>query len=282
MPHVSRFSRHRSFRRQRLTFSSQLDGNPRHSAGIPLPLFSRKRKKLKVKTSVLKPKLASVRILHANSDSPQSRKPPARHPNTKRIGELAEAAFVVKAAGLGFAVSKPWGDSERYDFILDSGPRTWRVQIKCTESPNNRGYQVQSTYTDRKQKGHYTPADIDVLVAYILPLDLWYVIPAQAFPASASIRFYPEGNISRRARFEQYREAWHFFQEQPPQADPSNADPPLDTCHPERSECSAKRGTHGVEGPLPSPEQPAAPQSPMERMMTQWAQRVAALYNRKR
>ena len=250
-----------------------------------------------MKTSALKPKPASLRTLYAHSDSPKDRKPPARRPNTKRIGELAEAAFVVKAARLGFAVSKPWGDSERYDFILDSGPRTWRVQIKSTDSLNNRGYQVQSTYTDRKQKGHYTPADIDVLVAYILPLDLWYVIPAQAFPASASIRLYPEGNISgRRPRFEQYREAWHLFGQQPPQADLSNADSPsdnchpersqgpVDNCHPERSERSAKRGTHAVEGPLPSPDTPAASPATdtvLERTMTRWAKRVTALYNRK-
>src|SRR5712691_6414426 len=40
--------------------------------------------------------------------------------NTKRKGELSEAAFLLKAASLGFGVAKPWGDSERYDFILDS------------------------------------------------------------------------------------------------------------------------------------------------------------------
>src|SRR5437588_7878910 len=40
--------------------------------------------------------------------------------NTKRKGELSEAAFLLKAAGLGFGGAKPWGDSERYDFILDS------------------------------------------------------------------------------------------------------------------------------------------------------------------
>src|SRR5437870_6319042 len=39
--------------------------------------------------------------------------------NTKRKGELSEAAFLLKAASLGFGVAKPWGDSERYDFILD-------------------------------------------------------------------------------------------------------------------------------------------------------------------
>jgi hypothetical protein len=184
--------------------------------------------------------------LHAESA------PPRRHPNTKRTGERAEAAFVLKAATLGYAVSKPWGDSERYDFILDSGPRTWRVQIKCTESLNANGYQVQSTYTDQKKKGHYTAADIDVLIAYILPLDLWYVIPAHAFPASASLRFYPEGNISgRRPRFEQFREAWHLFQQPLP------------------------RREHRADGI--SPVEPA-PSSPLERMMTDWAKRVNNLY----
>ncbi len=52
--------------------------------------------------------------------------------NSKRTGELSEAAFLHKAVGLGFKVTKPWGDSERYDFVLDSGRRLWRVQIKCT------------------------------------------------------------------------------------------------------------------------------------------------------
>ncbi len=40
--------------------------------------------------------------------------------------------FMFKAAGLGFGVAKPCGDSERYDFILDSGKRLWRVQVKST------------------------------------------------------------------------------------------------------------------------------------------------------
>jgi PD-(D/E)XK endonuclease len=204
---------------------------------------------------------------------------PRKHPNTKRTGELAEAAFVVKTAGLGFAVSKPWGDSERYDFILDAGHRTFRVQIKCTESLNANGYQVQSTYTDRNQKGHYTPDDIDVLVAYILPLDLWYIVPSNALPASASLRFYPEGNISRRARFEQYREAWDFFR----QHEAAPLQHPLSDCHPD-SEQREEEGPAVSSGKqtADAPPDPPAPELPMERMMTQWAQRVNALYNRKR
>jgi len=43
-----------------------------------------------------------------------------RRRNPKRAGELAEAAFLLKAQTMGFRVLKPWGDSERYDFVLDS------------------------------------------------------------------------------------------------------------------------------------------------------------------
>lgn len=42
-----------------------------------------------------------------------------RERNTKRRGELAELVFQLIATRMGFAVSKPYGDSERYDFILD-------------------------------------------------------------------------------------------------------------------------------------------------------------------
>jgi hypothetical protein len=46
--------------------------------------------------------------------------PQQRELNTKRRGELAELAFVLKAANLGFGVARPYGDSERYDVVLDA------------------------------------------------------------------------------------------------------------------------------------------------------------------
>jgi hypothetical protein len=139
---------------------------------------------------------------------------PGERPNTKRVGELAEAAFLHKAEILGLKLAKPWGDSNRYDFVLDNGQRFLRIQVKATQSINDRGYQVQSTYSNKKKKGKYTASDVDILVAYVIPLDLWYVVPVEAFPASASLRFYPHGGV-RRPRFEQYRKAWHYLRPKP-------------------------------------------------------------------
>ncbi|HWY22643.1 MAG TPA: hypothetical protein VNX26_15555 [Candidatus Acidoferrum sp.] len=38
--------------------------------------------------------------------------------NPKRMGELSQAAFLVKAQSMGFGLALPWGDSEKYDFIV--------------------------------------------------------------------------------------------------------------------------------------------------------------------
>ena|ERR1039458_6400730 len=133
---------------------------------------------------------------------------PPIHRNTKRTGELSEAAFLLKAETLGFHLS------ERYDFILDTGPRLWRVQLKCTEVLRARGYDVQPIYTIYgKGKIVYTADDIDVLVAHILPLDVWYILPIEAFTPNKSLRFYPS-NQCKRARWETYREAWHLLEPQ--------------------------------------------------------------------
>jgi len=38
--------------------------------------------------------------------------------NPKQSGEISQAAFLLKARTMGFKVALPWGDSERYDFVV--------------------------------------------------------------------------------------------------------------------------------------------------------------------
>ena len=133
--------------------------------------------------------------------------------NTKRTGEFSEAAFLHRAEGLGFKLAKPWGDSERYDFVLDSGSRLWKVQIKGTETLRARGYEVRASYTDGKGRANYQPGDIDVLAAHVIPLDLWYILPVGVWGDHPMLRFYPHG--AKHTKYEQYREAWDLFREPP-------------------------------------------------------------------
>ena len=143
---------------------------------------------------------------------------PHKRKNTKRTGEFSEAAFLTKATGLGFSVSKPWGDSERYDFIVaytdkNSAECFWRVQIKCTEITRARAYEVRAAYSSGKGRAIYTADDIDFLVAHVVPRDIWYVLPVAACMPSPMLRFYPDG--AKCSRFEQYREAWHLLRATP-------------------------------------------------------------------
>jgi hypothetical protein len=111
--------------------------------------------------------------------------------NSKRRWELAEAAFLLKVQSMGFRVAKPWGDSDRYDFILDSGGRLWRVQLKSTEVLHSRGYEVQSIYgVYGRGKSEYRADDIDVLVVRIGPVDARYVRPIAAL--AKNLRFSPD------------------------------------------------------------------------------------------
>ena len=120
----------------------------------------------------------------------------------KTRGEAAEAAFLAKAASFGFGICKPWGDSERYDFILNSGERLWRVQVKSTESRAEARYRVKAAGCNTR----YTPDEIDFLVAYIVPENLWYVVPVTVAAAHQVLHFYPQNG--EHSLLEKYREAW--------------------------------------------------------------------------
>jgi hypothetical protein len=155
--------------------------------------------------------------------------PPSR-PNTKRTGERSEAAFLYQANQRRFGVSKPWGDSERYDFILDNRPQPgacsersrkpalslpkgvqlFRIQIKCTDCLRAGAYETRATYTVGNHRAVYTRRDIDFIAAHVVPLDIWYIIPVEVCTPQPMLRFYPH-RTAKLMRLEKYREAWHLL-----------------------------------------------------------------------
>ena len=50
----------------------------------------------------------------------------------KPRGEWAELLFMARAAEHGLRVIKPYGESGRYDCVVESGGRFLRVQVKAT------------------------------------------------------------------------------------------------------------------------------------------------------
>ena len=130
---------------------------------------------------------------------------------TKRRGELSELAFVFKAASLGFHVSKPYGDSERYDFILDAGPRLWRIQIKSTTTLMCGLYRINSHRRTSYGTVPYQPSEVDFLIAHVIPEDAWFILPIALIQHRTSVLFPPRLHPQQRALFAAYREAWHLL-----------------------------------------------------------------------
>jgi hypothetical protein len=125
----------------------------------------------------------------------------------KQRGEIAELAFMRKAATLGFAVAKPWGDSDRYDVILRSGKIFWRVQIKSAWFVSGRRthYHIRTTGGGNSC---YSAAEIDFLVAYIFSEDAWYVFPVAMIASRKAFCVSPR---SKRSWFAEYRDAWDLM-----------------------------------------------------------------------
>lgn len=137
----------------------------------------------------------------------------------KQRGELAEMRFMLKAGGLGFGVAKPWGESERYDFVLDSGKEFWRVQVKSTYVARAPRYSVHVCRNiGGRKKTSYTAEEIDILVVYIVAEDAWYVLPVAAVAPRTRLSFIPLGS-KKGGLYERYREAWDLMK-----AEPANPD----------------------------------------------------------
>ena len=126
-------------------------------------------------------------------------------PTRKRRGEAAEASFLARATHLGFTVLIPWGDSNRYDSVVELNHGLLRVQVKSATLYAETRYRVKTTGASGKV---YTSKEIDFFVAYIVPENIWYIIPIQAVGQRKNIRFYPASRRQSKAEFEKYREAW--------------------------------------------------------------------------
>jgi hypothetical protein len=133
----------------------------------------------------------------------------------KERGEWAELRFMAKAAELGFKLSKPWGESAPYDVVIEHGTGFIRVQVKSTMARDRfmRTHYKQNMYAIHARRNSdkpYRVSDFDFLAVYIIPEDLWYIVPASVAVRWKTMRVIPRGKRNRHA---QYEEAWHLLRE---------------------------------------------------------------------
>ncbi len=130
----------------------------------------------------------------------------------KTRGEWAEVCFLREAIRRGFIVSKPYGDTARYDCIVDGGGERWRVQVKSTWYQHDGIFVVNSSGGRRRGQGRhsYTRHDIDFLAVYIVPRRVWYIVPVDAFTPRTALSFCPP-EPRRSPQWEPFRNAWHLL-----------------------------------------------------------------------
>jgi hypothetical protein len=125
-----------------------------------------------------------------------------KHPKLR--GEWAELCFMVRAAENGLLVNKPWGETAHYDFAVESEKHFVRVQVKSTTFKDRGGYSC----TVRGCRGPYIGDVFDFVAVYLIPEDLWYIIPAEMIRGQGSVAVYPK---LRNSKYAPYREAWHLL-----------------------------------------------------------------------
>ena len=125
-----------------------------------------------------------------------------KHPKLR--GEWAELRFMTRAAEHGLCVTKPWGETARYDFAVEHEGHFVRVQVKSTMFKDRGGYSC----TVRGCRGPYEGDPFDFLAAYLIPVDMWYIIPAERFSGQGSIALYPQ---LKKSKYGPYKEAWHLL-----------------------------------------------------------------------
>ena len=134
------------------------------------------------------------------------------HWHCKRRGEWVEMLFMTQAARRGFTVSKPWGDSSPYDFVIEHRGRFLRIQVKSSAHMNVTpkgtpfGYACFTvrTKTQRSYRGQ-----VDFFAFYIIPEDLWYIIPSRDLKKARTAAYVNPHNP--RNRYSRHREAWHLL-----------------------------------------------------------------------
>ncbi len=141
---------------------------------------------------------------------------------------------MARAAREGLQVSKPYGDSAAYDFIVEFSTKCLRIQVKSTQARSSNGF-VCCMRGTRK----YTATSFDFAAIYVIPAERWFIVPHLGIPACM---FLAPGR--KGSKYNQYEEAWHLLK-------PTEPDEQKDA---EGGPCLAVSDHHPA--PRPSEKQP--------------------------
>lgn len=126
-----------------------------------------------------------------------------------KIGDVGEIAFSLRASINGFTVLQPYSQHTSYDLAIDNGSNIIRIQVKTTTkkcSRNNNGYRFSCSYGSEEKK-KYNKDDVDFIAAYIVPLEIFYIVPIEIIN-SKNFKVYPDKLCHK---YSKYKENWDIL-----------------------------------------------------------------------
>src|SRR5580704_8234738 len=102
-----------------------------------------------------------------------------------------------------------WAEFSGYDFVVGQGERAVRVQVKSTIFREGTGYSC----TMKDSKGPYKRNSFEFVAAYVIPEDVWFIIPEKKVRGLWSVGLYPK---LETAKYREYQEAWDLLRGETP------------------------------------------------------------------
>ena len=114
--------------------------------------------------------------------------------NSKMIGTMTELRIMLDFIGLGYSVSAPYGDCDRYDFIADVNGRLLRIQCKTARLFREEAIDVEFRRTFYRRGGDhrlitYQLGEVDYFATW--HNGQTYLIPFEEGRVKIRLRFTP-------------------------------------------------------------------------------------------
>lgn len=120
--------------------------------------------------------------------------------NSKQKGNITELETMLAFIKLGYNVLTPYGDCERYDFVVDIKGKFIRVQCKTSHSIDEASFAFSGRSSNRKDgkivHHQYTNDEIDYFVTTFN--NKCYLIPVEECGAEKRLRILPAKNGQTR------------------------------------------------------------------------------------
>lgn len=124
--------------------------------------------------------------------------------NTKRKGDISEARVLCALLDLGYLVSVPFGENQRYDLLIDDGETISRVQVKTGRLRNGVIlFSTVSTHAHRGRPAQPYHGQVEYVAVYCPDTEKVYIVPESHLTRSlGSLRITPtKNNVAKTVRW---------------------------------------------------------------------------------